>query len=99
MVPTHSLPCLQKGLDDLRNVLVALRLGKAQYLFYRGLDGLVVGLDGHEVSPTWVFDLRTVQPVATTLSLPFSFVYLKQIFTLKMVAKSSPETYETSYTV
>jgi hypothetical protein len=66
---------------------------------YRGLDGLMVGLDGHEVSPTRLFDIRTVQPVATALSLLFSFVYLKQIFTLNMEAKSFSEIYETSYTV
>jgi len=77
MVPNHSLPWLQKGLDGLRNVSVALRPGKAQYSLYWGMDGLVVGLDVHEVSPSRLFDLRTVQPVATTPSLPLSFVYLK----------------------
>jgi hypothetical protein len=89
IVRTHSLTWLQNGLDGLRNVSVALRPGKSQYPLYRGLDGLVVGLDEHEVSPTRVFNLRTVQPLATALSLSFSFVYLQQIFTLKMEAKNS----------
>jgi len=99
IVPTNSLPWFQKCLDGLCNVSVALRPGKSQCPSYRGLDGFVVGLDEHEVSPTRVFDLRTVQPSATTLSMSFTFVYLQQIFTLKMEAKRSSETYEKSYTV
>jgi hypothetical protein len=99
MFPTHSFPWHQKGLDGLRNVSVALRPGKSQYPLYRGLDGLVVGLDEHEVSSTRLFDLRTDQPVTNTLALPFNFVYLKQIFTLKMMAKISPESYEIFYKV
>jgi len=90
---THWLPWLQKCLNGLSNVSVALRSGKTQYPLYRGWTGLVVDLDRHKILS---------HPGIQSPDCPS-----RKDYTIPVVqspvsedgGKISSETYETSYTI